>query len=94
MADYSNFSHDDTGYQSWVRSNPRGFVLNCLRSPNLSDSRLHRADCHTVSGFPANGKTWTSGDYIKVCSGSATALQTWHRTRVGQDAQRCGVCQP
>jgi len=94
MADYLAFSDDDAAYESWVRANPRGFVLNCLRSPNFRDSRVHRTSCYTISGSPANGKTWTSGQYIKVCSPSATSLQTWLRARVGQDSRRCGICQP
>jgi hypothetical protein len=64
------FRDDDQGYLAWTAANPSGYVINIQRSLNTADARMHRADCHTINGRPARGRTWT-GPYIKVCSASA-----------------------
>ncbi|MGO8889662.1 MAG: hypothetical protein ACLP8X_30825 [Streptosporangiaceae bacterium] len=70
------FRDDDRGYLAWTAAHPGGYVINIQRSLNPGDARLHRADCHTINGQPARGKTWT-GPYIKICSTSARDLQGW-----------------
>ena len=87
------FRDDDRAYLEWVARNPRGFVINIQRSLNSSDARLHRAACHTVTGTPPRGRTWT-GSYVKVCSPDLGTLDDWATGRMGAPIRRCGTCQP
>ena len=87
------FRNDDRAYLDWVARNPRGFVINIQRSLNSSDARLHRAACHTVTGTPPRGRTWT-GPYIKVCSLDLGSLDDWATRRTRAPIKRCGTCHP
>lgn len=92
--DIELFSDDDRGYLAWTASHPAGFVINVQRNLNPGDARLHHADCYTINGQPARGKTWT-GPYIKVCSNSSEHLQDWARSHLKAEVARCGVpCRP
>ena len=90
---YKEFRDDDRGYLNWVSANDQGFVINIQRSLSTSDARLHHAWCHTITGEPARGRTWT-GPYIKVCSTSLPELDKWAVDHVGATIRRCGTCQP
>lgn len=68
--------------------------MNCDRNPEASYLMLHRSRCHTISGTPASGITWTSGGYIKVCADTIAELEAWARTATGGGVQRCGSCVP
>jgi len=87
------FHDDDPGYLAWTAAHPGGYVFNIQRSLNPADARLHRADCYTINGQPARGRTWT-GPYIKVCSVSAPDLLGWARTYSPTGIPRCGTCTP
>ena len=90
---YVEFQGDDDGYLSWVAANRGGYVINIQRTHNPNDSRLHRADCYTITGDTARGNTWT-GDWVKVCSGDLRELDDWAIARAGAPITRCGACQP
>ncbi len=87
------FVDDDGDYLKWVESNPQGFVINCNRQPNSRYLILHRADCHTIIGTPANGESWTSG-YMKVCSLDSMELKNWAHQEIKGDPRPCGICKP
>jgi hypothetical protein len=91
MRSIIQFRDDDRGYLAWTAAHPGGYVLNIERSLNPSDARLHRADCHTINGQPARGKTWT-GPYVKICSASAPDMNDWIRTHLPSQVRRCGTC--
>jgi hypothetical protein len=87
------FRDDDRAYLDWVARNPRGFVINIQRSLNSSDAKLHRAACHTVTGTPPRGRTWT-GPYIKVCSLDLGSVDDWATGRTRAPIKRCRTCHP
>jgi hypothetical protein len=89
----AEFRNDDDAYLAWVGAHPEGYVVNIQRGLNPGDARLHRANCSTISGEPARGKTWT-GPYIKLCSISIADLDAWTADRVGVPIRPCGVCRP
>lgn len=55
---------------------------------------LHRAMCHTITGSPARGDTWTTSDYMKVTADSISELAAWALAETGGRVQRCGSCAP
>jgi hypothetical protein len=87
------FRERDRDYLNWVAANAGGYVINIQRNHNPNDSRLRRADCHTITGNPARGKTWV-GDWVKVCSADLRALDRWATARVGASITRCGTRHP
>ncbi len=89
----SLFMDDDAGYLTWIRTNPGGSVVNCSREPGAAYLKLHRATCHTISGEPARGSTWTK-DYIKVCAPVVVELAKWAKAKTGGQLQPCGTCHP
>jgi hypothetical protein len=91
--DIEQFRDGDRGYLTWTAAHAAGYVINVQRSLNPSDARLHRADCYTINGQPARGKSWT-GPYIKVCSSSSRHLQDWARGYLRAEVVRCGTCRP
>ena len=88
------FVDDDQGYLQWLASHPRELVVNTYRRPNPSYLFLHRSSCHTISGTPARGKRWTTGDYAKFCSDDRADLEVWAQRQVGGMLKRCPFCQP
>lgn len=82
---------DDDGYLRWLRSHPRGLVLNCERIPGPNYLVLHRATCSTISGIPARGHAWTK-DYIKVCGIRRHDLDRWAEDRTAIKPGPCGIC--
>jgi hypothetical protein len=87
------FRDDDRGYLDWVAANPEGFVVNIRRALNPSDARVHRADCWTIAGEPARGKSWT-GPYIRLCATELRELDSWATERFETRIERCGTCRP
>ena len=65
---------DDAGYLAWVESHQHGFVVNTTRKPDPRYFMLQRASCSTIHGKPARGDRWTTGELIKVCSGTRASL--------------------
>ncbi len=87
------FRDDDQGYAAWLAANACGYVLNIQRSLNPSDSRVHEADCPTITGTPPRGRTWT-GPYVKACSPSLPELDAWALAHASSAITRCGTCRP
>jgi hypothetical protein len=86
------FEDDDAGYLAWVEGNQHGLVVNSFRKPDPRYLILHRASCGTIRGKPALGDRWTTGGYIKACSGTRTDLHQWARQNVAGELHPCGVC--
>ena len=77
------FDHDDGRYVPWTREWPRGFVLNTYRAPTPDYLVLHRAFCRTITQLDEDAQTWTSGDFVKVCSTSRELVTQWARRSAG-----------
>ena len=88
-----HFIDDDHGYVEWNRTHFHGFVLNSYRQPTARYLMVHRAHCRTITGTPANGRTWTH-DPIKVCADSLAELDGWAVDRTGAQPTRCDTCTP
>ena len=68
------FEDDDAGYLAWIDGHQHGFVVNTFRKLDPRYLILHRASCHTIRGKPDRGDRWTTGDFIKPCSETRSAL--------------------
>ena len=88
------FEDDDTGYLAWVESHQHGFVVNTFRKPDPRYLMLHRATCGTITGRPARGQRWTTGDYLKACSETRPALDQWPHQTAGGELTPCRLCRP
>ena len=91
--DPADFRDDDAGYMAWITAHSNGFVLNANRPPSAGYVVLHRATCSTISGEPANGRSWTA-DYLKVCSDDRRTIESWVREQIGGTPKSCGTCHP
>lgn len=88
------FDNADADYVRWLEAHPDGYVLNTYRKPHPDYLILHRVSCKSISRTAATPIAWTSGDYIKVCSGSIPDLEAWCRVVTGKVSQPCGQCRP
>ena len=88
------FIDDDRGYLDWLERYPSGFVVNTYRNLDPRYLILHRATCGTITGTPARGNRWTTGDFAKVCSERRADLDAWARSTVGGTLHPCGLCRP
>ncbi len=86
-----SFEDDDSGYRTWLRTWPIGFVLNCNRHPSPDYLILHRATCQFITELNSRMKTFT-GEYIKVCSTDSSAVKQWARTLTGAETTECMHC--
>jgi hypothetical protein len=84
---------DDQQYLTWIREHPSGYVLNSTRPPTASYLMLHRASCHTVSGKPTRGDSWTRF-YSKICSPDRAELEAWAKATLGGRVKPCRFCAP
>jgi hypothetical protein len=87
------FVDDDASYLRWIaakteRACPQRRTLSLSILPTL-----HRATCHTISGTPTRGGTWTD-PYIKACADEAAALKRWSEANIGHAPRPCGTCAP
>jgi hypothetical protein len=82
------FEDNDRDYLFWTSRNPRGYVVNCLRNPTPDYLVLHWADCFTING---SHLPWTTGDYAKVCSTNAAALEEW-ASQLDGSLYKCNKC--
>ena len=87
------FIDRDGDYLDWVKNNPRGFVVNCERSPRPNYLILHLTICWTITKRKGREGHWTK-DYIKVCSLNRYELEIWARKEVGGQLQPCRFCNP
>ena len=85
------FVDDDAGYHEWLRTYPKGFVLNCNRQPSSGYRILHRATCPFISRLGANMATFT-GEYIKICSTDRAAVRQGAFTNAGAEGTPCQHC--
>jgi hypothetical protein len=86
------FKDNDKGYLSWIKQNPKGYVVNSHRKPKKSFLRLHFANCWTIS-TPARNN-WTTTEYIKTCSISLVKLEKWAKEKIGGGMMNCKICRP
>jgi hypothetical protein len=84
------FVHDDPGYLLWLAQNPGGYVINTYSRPSALYLRLHRATCGSISRLQLNARTFTDGEYSKLC-GARTELEH-HAQRLGGTALPCTNC--
>jgi putative restriction endonuclease len=87
------FRNDESGYLTWVHSNPRGFVVN-IDDPNLTQNypMVHAATHKVVSS--GTRENYTTGRYFKVCSESLAELETWSVQHYRRPLVRCQQCSP
>lgn len=89
-----SFVDDDTGYLAWIAAHPKGYVLNCERTPTPRYLVLHRADCHTVAPRnAADARIWTTA-YRKVTSLTAEDLISWAERETAASPAPCRICRP
>src|ERR1035441_8706919 len=69
MISMLHFVHDDVGYLAWLSGHPDGFVINTYSSPSPAYLKLHQATCSTISRLQPSAKTFTDGQYSKICGG-------------------------
>jgi hypothetical protein len=81
------FYRDAGGYAAWCDEHPHGYVLN-LRHHG-SATRLHRAECGTISPRGMGRRDPTERQ--KACATSREALETWARER-GEPYGLCPNC--
>jgi len=66
-----HFVHDDAGYLGWLARNPGGFVINTYAKPTAAYLKLHHASCSTISRLQPRARTFTDGEYSKLCGSRA-----------------------
>jgi hypothetical protein len=87
------FKDNDQGYKLWVKENPNGYVLNCLRSKSPYYLVIHRSTCHTINNLQKKAKYWTKG-YRKICSNDIKTLEDWAKDKESGHASHCEICNP
>ena len=85
---------DDAGSLASVERHQHGFVVNSTRTPEPRYLMLHRATCGSIGAKPTVRKNWTTGQYLKVCSETRSALDQWARRIAGGELHPCGLCRP
>jgi hypothetical protein len=85
-----HFVHDDQGYRGWLAQHPDGFVINTYSKPSPAYLKLHHASCRTISCLQPPGRTFTEGEYSKLCGGRGELEE--HAHRLGGSAQPCPHC--
>lgn len=88
----NQFKDDDMGFLKWIKTNPRGFILNCARKRSPKYSILHRANCHTINKTE-KGKSRTQ-NCIKICSLNIKELETMAKQQFGGEPKKCQICMP
>ena len=96
------FDGNDDHYQTWLKRNSSGFVINTSRSPDRQQSYmvLHRATCTSVGSYTEVGRPsggFTERAYIKICAPTIAALRIWaknHGRHDGSFSKECGKCKP
>jgi hypothetical protein len=84
------FAHDDAGYRDWLVKHPGGYVINTYMNPSRSYLKLHHVSCTSISRLQRGAKTFTDGEYSKVCGGRAE-LEAYAR-QLGGAAEPCPLC--
>lgn len=84
-----HFIDNDAAYLGWVADHPSDYVINADRNPSAAYLMLHRAGCHTITGVPARGSTFTR-EYSKIC-GNRGELEAF-AAELGGSVKLCGIC--
>lgn len=95
----TNFDGSDAEYLAWLARNPTGFVVNTRRQLDPDYMVLHRANCHSISGYTATSSSgaFTERSYIKICANSVGELRDWVRRNGRSDGSfstECQLCKP
>ena len=85
-----HYVHDDAGYLAWISGHPDGFVINTYTRPSRAYLKLHQATCPTISHLQRGARTFTDGEYSKIC-GTRAELEG-HARRLDGTAQPCPLC--
>ena len=85
-----HFAHNDAGYRDWLARHPDGYVINTYVNPSPGYLKLHHGSCHSISRLQCGARTFTDGDYSKVCGGRAE-LEAYAR-QLGGSAEPCPLC--
>ncbi len=85
-----HFVHDDPGCLRWLAQHPAAFVINTYSRPSAAYLKLHRATCASITRLQANARTFTDGEYSKLCGDRAELEQQGRR--LGGTAQPCPQC--
>lgn len=91
-SDVQQFVRDDASYLRWLAAHPHGFVVNSHTIPQADYVILHRVSCKHINTDQRTN--WTTSGYIKTCSDSPAALESWARSAVGGSLHPCGTCRP
>ena len=91
------FDRNDLTYQSWLKANSDGYVLNSRRTIDPSYLVLHRASCHFIKRYTSVVKdgAFTERGYIKICSSNLSSLRNWVKKQGRSDgsfSKECGYC--
>lgn len=91
------FVDNESGYLSWIKDNPGGFVLNLRRAESRDYVILHRATCRSISTRKRAPGAYTERAYRKVCAATVAELAQAARREGRMDgsfSRRCGLCNP
>ncbi len=88
-----HFVHNDAGYTHWLTQNPSGFVINTYAKPSAAYLRLHHATCASISRLQPGARTFTDGDYSKLCglNSNSTPAASAERRSPARFATECLV---
>lgn len=85
------FDQDEERYLKWVADHPNGYIVNVDRKLQFSQYPMVHAATHKLISSSAIG-SYTTGDYIKICSASLSELEAHARTRYDRSLTRCKAC--
>lgn len=85
-----HFAHNDVGYRDWLVEHPGGYVINTYLNPSPSYLKLHHVSCPSISRLQRGARTFTDGEYSKVC-GERVELEVYAR-QLGGFAEPCPLC--
>ncbi len=85
------FDYYESDYLSWVKSNPRGFVVNIDRARSVRNYPMVHSASHALISSDKIGN-FTTGDYIKFCSTDLEALERFSESMLGCSLTRCSQC--
>lgn len=87
----SVFDNDDEGYLDWVAAHQGGFVANMDRKQNVPQYPMVHLTTHKLMTSAKIGN-FTTGEYIKFCSGSLEELDRYAKRTYGRALTHCSVC--
>lgn len=85
------FDNREEDYLRWVHAHRDGFVVNLTRRGIRPEYPMVHLASHGLISTPSLG-SFTTGEYIKVCSLDLAELEKWCRGEMGRELRQCGVC--